>query len=160
MKAVFCQIEQKTKICNEPDKYHNVISMQLILNHSIQLSYEEPKLVFCHNDLNPQNIIYDSISRNVAILHLEYADINFQALEIARHFYTLRWLHFNNFQLYRAWGRQYLFYIYQFFCLDQVKKFSKEWEIGACSKIARNNLEIILQNLNLVNSRKCKNNLS
>jgi len=54
-----------------------------------QLPYEEPKLVFCHNDLNPQNIIYDSISRNVAILHLEYADINFQALEIARHFYTL-----------------------------------------------------------------------
>ncbi len=49
----------------------------------------EPRLVFCHNDLSPGNIIYDSITRNVAFLHLEYADINFQALEIARHFYTM-----------------------------------------------------------------------
>lgn len=103
----------------------NITKLYVILNYSIQLPYEEPKLVFCHNDLNPQNIIYDSISRNVAILHLEYADINFQALEIARHFYTLRWLHFNNFQLYRGWGRQ-LFY--QFFCLHQVQK--KIYRVG------------------------------
>lgn len=53
------------------------------------MPYVEPRLVFCHNDLSPQNIIYDSITRNVALLHLEYADINFQALEIARHFFTL-----------------------------------------------------------------------
>ena len=74
-----------------------VISLLFLTSLSIiykQLPYEEPKLVFCHNDLSPQNIIYDSISRNVALLHLEYADINFQALEIARHFYTLRLFHF------------------------------------------------------------------
>lgn len=53
------------------------------------MPYVEPRLVFCHNDLSPQNIIYDSITRNVAFLHLEYADVNFQAFEIARHFYTL-----------------------------------------------------------------------
>jgi hypothetical protein len=35
MTADFCQIEQKTQICNEPDKYHNVIAVQLILNYSI-----------------------------------------------------------------------------------------------------------------------------
>lgn len=56
---------------------------------SVQMPYIEPKLVFCHNDLSPQNIIYDTLSRNVSFLHLEYADVNFQAFELARHFYTL-----------------------------------------------------------------------
>ena len=53
------------------------------------MPYIEPKLVFCHNDLTPENIIYDTLTRNVSILHLEYADVNFQGYELARHFYTL-----------------------------------------------------------------------
>ena len=53
------------------------------------MSYIEPQLVFCHNDLNPNNIIYDPVTRQVSFLHLEFADMNFQAFELARHFYTL-----------------------------------------------------------------------
>merc|ERR1711944_399021 len=56
---------------------------------TLQLPYSEPKLVFCHNDLSPENIMYDPVNRNVSFLHLEYADINFQAFELARHFYRL-----------------------------------------------------------------------
>ncbi len=43
-----------------------------------QYLFEEPVLVFCHNDLNPGNIIYDAVSRNVSFIHLEFAGINFQ----------------------------------------------------------------------------------
>ena len=53
------------------------------------MSYIEPQLVFCHNDLNPNNIMYDPVTRQVSFLHLEFADMNFQAFELARHFYTL-----------------------------------------------------------------------
>ena len=56
---------------------------------NIQMEFIEPKLVFCHNDLSPQNIIYDPLTRNVSLIHLEFADFNFQGFEIARHFYTL-----------------------------------------------------------------------
>ena len=56
---------------------------------NIQLSYIEPQLVFCHNDLNPNNILYDPVTRQVSFIHLEFADMNFQAFEMARHFYTL-----------------------------------------------------------------------
>ena len=53
------------------------------------MSYIEPQLVFCHNDLNPNNILYDPVTRQVSFIHLEFADMNFQAFEMARHFYTL-----------------------------------------------------------------------
>lgn len=54
-----------------------------------QQPFVEPQLVFCHNDLCPENIIYDAVARTVTFIHLECAGSNFQAFEIARHFYTL-----------------------------------------------------------------------
>ncbi|KAK2722932.1 hypothetical protein QYM36_003202 [Artemia franciscana] len=43
-------------------------------------------IVFCHNDLTPDNILYDTISLRLSFIDLEYAGPNYQAFDIANHF--------------------------------------------------------------------------
>ncbi|XP_015781492.1 ethanolamine kinase 1 [Tetranychus urticae] len=43
-------------------------------------------LVFCHNDLLLNNIIYDERKPSISFIDFEYADINYQAFDIANHF--------------------------------------------------------------------------
>lgn len=43
-------------------------------------------LVFCHNDLLLKNIVYNEEKSSVCFIDFEYADINYQAFDIANHF--------------------------------------------------------------------------
>lgn len=43
-------------------------------------------LVFCHNDLLLKNIVYNEKNTAVRFIDFEYADINYQAYDIANHF--------------------------------------------------------------------------
>ena len=47
---------------------------------NIQLSYIEPQLVFCHNDLNPMNIFLD---KKMQFIDWEYSGLNMPIYEIA-----------------------------------------------------------------------------
>jgi len=49
-------------------------------------SKKDGKLVFCHNDLTPQNLMLDEDTGDVRIIDLEYGDINYAAFDVANHF--------------------------------------------------------------------------
>lgn len=51
-----------------------------------QLSSIGSPLVFCHNDLLLKNIVYNEKNADVRFIDFEYADINYQAFDIANHF--------------------------------------------------------------------------
>uniref|UniRef100_F1L5C7 ethanolamine kinase n=1 Tax=Ascaris suum TaxID=6253 RepID=F1L5C7_ASCSU len=44
------------------------------------------RIVFCHNDLLIQNILYDSSTGKVSFIDYEYAGFNYQGFDIANHF--------------------------------------------------------------------------
>uniref|UniRef100_A0A915A6A1 ethanolamine kinase n=1 Tax=Parascaris univalens TaxID=6257 RepID=A0A915A6A1_PARUN len=44
------------------------------------------RIVFCHNDLLIQNILYDSNTGKVSFIDYEYAGFNYQGFDIANHF--------------------------------------------------------------------------
>ena len=45
--------------------------------------------MFCHGNLSPANIVYDSPTNSVSFVGLQFCGPNFQAFEVAQHFMTL-----------------------------------------------------------------------
>lgn len=58
-----------------------IIEMRDLVSNSIK-----SKLVYCHNDLNSGNIIYDASSDQIKFIDFEYVGANYQAYEIANYF--------------------------------------------------------------------------
>ncbi|TRY78738.1 hypothetical protein TCAL_13461 [Tigriopus californicus] len=55
------------------------------------------RIVYCHGDLKPSNIIYEVNTETIQFINMECAGPNFQAYEIAQHF-----IHFNSSDLERV----------------------------------------------------------
>lgn len=83
----------------------------------ILLSSIGSPLVFCHNDLLLKNIVYNDKTSDVRFIDFEYADINYQAFDIANHFCEFAGVTDFNPQLYPS----------KEFQLEWLENYLKEW---------------------------------
>jgi len=72
------------------DGINRTISLFDIEAETILLEEELAKLrspcVFCHNDLNPENIIFDPSTNTLSFIDFEYASYNYRGFDLGNHF--------------------------------------------------------------------------
>ncbi|CAN8027066.1 unnamed protein product [Ixodes persulcatus] len=66
-----------------PSKLELELEVRILEEHLSELG---SPVVFCHNDLLVKNIIYQETEDKVIFIDFEYADNNYQALDIGNHF--------------------------------------------------------------------------
>lgn len=94
-----------------PSKDALIKEVEYLKKHLIELN---SPIVFCHNDLLLKNIIYNEKTNNVSFIDFEYADYNYQALDIGNHFCEFVGVETFNPKLYpdkdfqKVWLRNYL----------------------------------------------------
>nr|XP_039267214.1 ethanolamine kinase 1-like [Styela clava] len=78
------------------------------------------QLVYCHNDLLLNNIIYNDEKNSVHFIDFEYTGMNFQAYDIANHFCEFAGVDDADFSFYPDYNLQ----------IDWIKEYLKHWNKG------------------------------
>ncbi|XP_022237859.1 ethanolamine kinase 1-like isoform X2 [Limulus polyphemus] len=82
-KTMVCKPEIYRILSELPSKQELETEVTYLENHLVQLGSQ---IVFCHNDLLGNNIVYNEEKEKVTFIDFEYSDNNFQAFDIGNHF--------------------------------------------------------------------------